>query len=68
MVDDHYVAETEAPSEAKALTNLAYRWRRDNNFVSYLKVRLVGKIETISEDKPVIPPRIEDLQESMDFG
>lgn len=68
IVDNHYVAETEAPSAAKALNNLAHRWRQENNFVSYLKVRLVGEITEIPEDKPAIPPRIEDLQEVMDFG
>lgn len=68
IVDGHYVAETEAPSPAKALNNLAHRWRQDNNFVSYLKVRLEGKIEEVAEDKPAIPPRIEDLQEAIDFG
>lgn len=40
--------ETMAPSEAKARSNLAYRWKKENGRVPRCKVTLPGKIRLSS--------------------
>lgn len=40
--------KTYAPSEAKARSNLAYRWKRDNNKVANAKITLPGELIAIA--------------------
>lgn len=42
-----WTAETVAPSEKKALSNLAFRFKRDTNRVSTSKISLPGKLKVI---------------------
>lgn len=41
-------AETSAPSEAKARSNLSYRWKKENGRASQAKISLPGKIRLVS--------------------
>ena len=43
-----WTAETSAPSEKKALSNLAYQFKRDNNKIKTAKITLPGKL-TVAE-------------------
>jgi len=43
-----WTAETVAPSEKKALSNLAFQFKRDTNRVKTSKISLPGKL-TIAE-------------------
>ena len=47
-VQHNWKAETEAPSEAKARTNLAYRWKKENGRIPQSKISLPGKIRLVS--------------------
>ena len=40
IVDYCYKAETQAPSAKKALANLTYRWKNDNDYSRSYKVEL----------------------------
>lgn len=53
MIFDHCVldrwkGETVAVSERKARTNLAYQYKKNNNYVAGAKVELPGKITMVS--------------------
>lgn len=41
-------AETTAPSEAKARSNLTYRWKKENGRAAKSKITLPGKIRLSS--------------------
>lgn len=41
-------AETTAPSEAKARSNLTYRWKKENGRAAQSRITLPGKIKLIS--------------------
>ena len=44
IVTNRWKGQTYAPSEAKARTNLAYQFKRDNGKVPRTKITLPGKI------------------------
>ena len=44
LIADRWKAQTYAVSEAKARTNLAYQFKRDNGRVPRTKITLPGKI------------------------
>ena len=46
-VADHWKGETIAPSEAKARSNLAYQFKRQNGKESVTKVTLPGELKMI---------------------
>ena len=46
-VNDNWKAETMAVSKAKALSNLKYRWKKENNRVSNCVVTLPGKLVAV---------------------
>ena len=47
-VQDHFKAETMAVSEKKARSNLAYQWKKTNNYIAgAANVVLPGKLEVI---------------------
>lgn len=43
-VDGHWKGQTEAPSEAKAKSNLAFQYKKQNNMTPNTRVTLPGKI------------------------
>lgn len=43
-IDNHWKGQTEAKTEAKAKSNLAYRYKKENNMVPSTKVTLPGKL------------------------
>lgn len=47
-INEHWVAETVAPSEAKAKSNLTYRFKKSRGKSSDTKISLPGKITLIS--------------------
>ena len=47
-VCDRYSAETVAATPAKAKSNLAYRYKMENNMVPATRISLPGKIEEVS--------------------
>lgn len=44
-IDQFWHAETYAPTEKKALSNLAYRYKRNNGRAASVKITLPGKIK-----------------------
>ena len=44
LVADRWCGETFAPSEAKARTNLAYQFKKQNNRTARAKIKLPGKL------------------------
>ena len=44
LINDHWYAETTAVSEAKARSNLKYRYKKEHNRVVGSKIDLPGKI------------------------
>lgn len=44
---NRWQATTTAPSERKARSNLAFRFKRDNNKIATAKITLPGKINAI---------------------
>lgn len=42
-----YRAFTHAPTEAKALSNVKSKWKKDNGYLQGFKIELPGKIELI---------------------
>ena len=47
LVTDHWKGETMAPSEKKARSNLAYQYKKKNNRIASVKVKLPGKIKMV---------------------
>jgi hypothetical protein len=47
-VCDRYFGETVAASPAKAKSNLAYRYKKENNLVPSSKISLPGEIKEVS--------------------
>ena len=47
-VNDNWKAETMAPSAAKAKSNLAYRWKKENNRIPSAKITLPGKVTLVN--------------------
>lgn len=47
LVSDRWIAETTANSSSKAISNLAYRWKKENNKQAYTPVKLPGKLKEI---------------------
>ena len=45
LVTDHWKGETMAPSEKKARSNLAYQYKKKNNRIASVKVKLPGEIK-----------------------
>lgn len=45
LVADHWKSQTKAPTEAKAKSNLAYQYKRDNRLMSNSLVSLPGKVK-----------------------
>lgn len=48
-IERNWETETWAPSEKKALSNLAFRYKRDHNMAKNCKITLPGKIELKEE-------------------
>lgn len=46
-IADHWKGETIAPSEAKARTNLAYQFKKNNNRIAGAKITLPGKLKEV---------------------
>ena len=46
-IDRNWIASTWAPSEKKALSNLAYRYKKDNNRAPHAKIVLPGKLALV---------------------
>lgn len=44
LIADRWHGETSAPSEAKARTNLAYQFKKQNNRTARAKITLPGKL------------------------
>lgn len=49
-IANRWKAQTYAPSEAKARTNLAYQFKRDTGRVPRTKITLPGKITTKGDE------------------
>lgn len=47
VITSMWAAETSATSEKKALSNLAYQFRRDHNKIKTAKITLPGKLVVI---------------------
>ena len=43
-IQSNWKATTIAPTEAKARSNLAYRYKKENGFVANCKITLPGKL------------------------
>lgn len=43
-VDNHWKGQTAAPSEAKAKSNLAFQYKKQNNMTPNTRVTLPGKL------------------------
>lgn len=46
-----WIAETSAPSKEKAKSNLAFRFKRDNNKVKNAKITLPGEIVELEREE-----------------
>lgn len=46
-VESNWKAETVAPSEAKARSNLMYQWKNENGKIAQCKIELPGKLKII---------------------
>jgi len=46
-VQHHWEAKTRAPSEAKALSNFTFRWKKENGREPWCKITLPGKISIV---------------------
>ena len=44
IVCSHWVAETVAPTKAKATSNLKYRFKQENGIVPQIPIELVGSL------------------------
>jgi hypothetical protein len=51
LVEDNWKASTYAPSESKARSNLAYRFKKNTNRVPNAKITLPGKIVLIGNER-----------------
>ena len=49
IIDNHWIGQTYAVSEAKARTNLAFQFKRETGRVPRSKITLPGKIVNESE-------------------
>lgn len=47
LVADHWKGETMASSEKKARSNLAYQYKKKNNRIASVKVKLPGEIKMV---------------------
>ena len=47
VIASMWTAETFAPSEKKALSNLAFQYKRDNNKIKTAKITLPGKLTVV---------------------
>lgn len=47
-IQNRWKGETIAESENKALSNLAYQWKKTNNYIAKTKIVLPGKLCKIS--------------------
>ena len=47
VIASMWTAETTAPSEKKAMSNLAYQFKRDYNKIKTAKITLPGKLTVI---------------------
>lgn len=43
-VQHEWKATTTAPSQSRAISNLKYRWRKENNYVNNIPLELPGTI------------------------
>ena len=48
IVQNNWKVETTAPSEKKALSNLSYRWKKENGLTANNKISLPGKLKIVS--------------------
>lgn len=47
VIASMWTAETSAPSEKKAISNLAYQFKRDHNKIRTAKITLPGKLTVV---------------------
>lgn len=47
VIASMWTAETSAPTERKALSNLAFQFKRDNNKIKTAKITLLGKLTVV---------------------
>lgn len=47
VIDSMWTAETSAPSKEKAISNLAFQFKRDNNKIRTAKITLPGKLTVV---------------------
>lgn len=47
LVAEKWKAETTAVTKVKAISNLAYRWKKENNKPAYTPVKLTGQVKEI---------------------
>ena len=47
VIASMWTAETSAPSAKKALSNLAFQFKRDNNKIKTAKITLPGKLTVV---------------------
>jgi hypothetical protein len=47
VIASMWTAETSAPSSKKALSNLAFQFKRDNNKIKTAKITLPGKLTVV---------------------
>jgi hypothetical protein len=47
VIASMWTAETSAPTERKALSNLAFQYKRDNNKIKTAKITLPGKLTVV---------------------
>lgn len=51
IIENNYVAETEAPSEEKARSNIAAQFKRKHNYAMNKKIELPGRITWHGKEK-----------------
>lgn len=47
VIASMWTSETSAPSEKKAMSNLAFQFKRDNNKIKTAKITLPGKLTVV---------------------
>lgn len=47
-IENKWKAETVAPSSKKAMSNLAFQWKKENNMAPYMKIELDGRLIVIN--------------------
>lgn len=51
LISDKWTAYTYAPSESKARSNLAYRFKREHGYLPNARIELVGAVKEVRDTK-----------------